>query len=58
MPAKKKQKHIRKPSKRRRKPSLDASNVVIVRHTVEKETLFPEKLKKINKMLENAELMD
>jgi hypothetical protein len=56
MPVKKK--HIRKPSKRRKKLSLDASNVVIVRHTVEKETLFPEKLKKINKMLENAELMD
>jgi hypothetical protein len=42
----------------RKKLSLAASNVVIVRHTIEKETLFPEKLKKINKMLENAELMD
>ena len=56
MPVKKK--NIRKPSKRRKKLSLDAANVVIVKHTVEKQTLFPEKLKKINKMLENAKMMD
>ena len=56
MPVKKK--NIRKPSKKRKKLSLDASNVVIVKHTVEKQTLFPEKLKKINKLLENAKMMD
>lgn len=48
-----KKKNVRKP---KRKP-LDTSNVVIVRHvtTPIRET---EKLKKINKMLENAKLMD
>ena len=56
MPPRKKT--IRKSNKRRKKLSLDTSNVVIVKHTVEEETLFPEKLKKINKMLENAKLMD
>jgi len=57
MPVKKKN-HIRKPGKKRRKLPLDASNIVIVIHTHEKETLFPEKLARVNKMLENAVLMD
>ncbi len=46
---------IKKPRKKR---NLDSSKVVVVMHTIEKETLFPEKLKKINKMLSNAELLD
>jgi len=53
MPVKKK-KNIRK----KKKPSLDSSNVVIVMHTVEKETLFPEKLAKMNEMLSKAEMLD
>ena len=60
MPAKKK--NVQKPSKakanRRKKISLDPSNALIVKHTVEKETLFPKKLIKINKLLENAVLLD
>jgi hypothetical protein len=58
MPPKKK--NIRRPDKRKKKLSLDASNVVIVRHVKipADETLFPEKLKRINEMLKNAELMD
>jgi len=56
MPAKKK--NIRKSSKKRKKLSLDTSKVVIVKHTVAEESLFPEKLKKVNKMLENTKLMD
>ena len=43
---------------KRKKPSLDSSNVVIVMHTVEKETLFPEKLKKANEMLSKAKMLD
>ena len=60
MPAKKKniQKSSKPKAKRRKKISLDASNVLIVKHTVEKGTLFPKKLKKMNKMLENAVLLD
>ena len=57
MPVKKKN-HIRKKVKNRKKLSLDSSNVVIVIHTREKETLFPEKLAKVNAMLANAKLMD
>jgi hypothetical protein len=57
MPVKKKN-HIRKTGKNRNKLSLDSSNVVIVVHTREKETLFPEKLAKVNAMLANAKLMD
>jgi hypothetical protein len=60
MPAKKK--NIQKPGKakgkRRKRISLDASNILIVKHTVEKGTLFPKKLKKMNKMLGNAVLLD
>ena len=58
MPPKKK--NIRRPDKRKKKLSLDASNVVIVRHVKipADETLFPEKHKRINEMLKNAELMD
>jgi hypothetical protein len=43
-----KKKNIRR---KRKKPSLDASNVIIVTHTGEKDTLFPDKLKKANEML-------
>jgi hypothetical protein len=43
---------------KRKKPSLDSSNVIIVMHTVEKETLFPEKLKKANDMLSKAKMLD
>lgn len=39
-------------------PVLDTSNVVIVRHTTGKETLFPEKLKKMNELLSNAKMLD
>jgi hypothetical protein len=34
---------------KRKKPSLDASNVIIVTHTSEKDTLVPEKLKKLTR---------
>ena len=49
-----KKKNIRKSGK---KPTLDTSNVVIVKHIVvaAKETL---KLKRINEMLRNAKLQD
>jgi hypothetical protein len=42
---------------KRKKPSLDASNVIIVTHTSEKDTLVPEKLKKANEMLSKAKMM-
>lgn len=42
----------------RKKISLNPSNALIVKHTVEKETLFPKKLEKANKLLENAVLLD
>ena len=60
MPLKKKntQKLSKAKAQRKKKISLDASNVLIVKHTVEKGTLFPKKLKKINKMLGNAMLLD
>lgn len=45
-------------NKKRNRPSLDSSNVVVVMHTIEKETLFPEKLKKANEMLSKAEMLD
>ena len=41
----------------RKKPSLDASNVVVVTHTTEQNTLVPEKLKKANEMLSKAKMM-
>lgn len=44
--------------KTRKKRALDSSKVVVVMHTVEKETLFPEKLKKVNDMLKNAKMLD
>jgi hypothetical protein len=44
--------------KTRRKPLQDSSNVVVVMHTREKETLFPEKLKMANEMLGNTKLLD
>jgi hypothetical protein len=53
-----KKKPTPKTRKKRKMPSLDSSNVVIVIHTKEKETLFPEKLKKANEMLRNAKMMD
>ncbi|HEV9038102.1 MAG TPA: hypothetical protein VGQ51_15815 [Puia sp.] len=43
---------------RRKKPSLDASNVVVVTHTTEKDTLVPEKLKKANEMLSKSKMMN
>jgi hypothetical protein len=49
-------KGIQKTRKKRKSPVLDSSNVIIVTHTTEKETLFPEKLKKMNEMLSNAQL--
>jgi hypothetical protein len=60
MPAKKRtiQKPVKAKAKRKNKISLDASNVLIVKHTFEKETLFPKKLAKINKILKNAVLLD
>lgn len=53
MPVKKKI-NIRK----KKKLSLDSSNEVIVMHTVEKETLFPKKLAKMNDMLSKVEMLD
>ncbi|HEX9510085.1 MAG TPA: hypothetical protein VF939_06350 [Puia sp.] len=50
-----KKKNIRKS---RKKSVLNSPKTVIVTLTDEKETLFPEKLKKVNEMLSNAELMD
>jgi hypothetical protein len=47
-----------KTRKKRKTSIMDASNVVIVRHTTEKETLFPEKLKKVNEMLKNCKMLD
>jgi hypothetical protein len=42
---------------KRKKPALDASNVIIVTHTSEKDTLVPGKLKKANEMLSKAKMM-
>jgi hypothetical protein len=42
---------------KRKKPSLNASNVIVVTHTSEKNTLVPEKLKKANEMLGTAKMM-
>jgi hypothetical protein len=53
-----KKKNIRKSRKIGKKPLLDSSNIVIVTHTVGKKSLFPEKLKKVNKMLRHAKMLD
>jgi hypothetical protein len=44
--------------KSRKKNLLDSSNVVVVMHTIEKETLFPEKLEKANEILRNTKFID
>ena len=36
---------------------MNASNVIVVTHTSEKNTLVPEKLKKANEMLGKAKMM-
>jgi xanthine/CO dehydrogenase XdhC/CoxF family maturation factor len=43
---------------RRKKPSLTESNVVVVTHTHEKDTLVLKKLKKANDMLTKAKMMN
>jgi hypothetical protein len=50
-----KKKNIRKS---RKKPLLNSSKTVIVVHTVEKETLFPEKVKRANEILSNTKFLD
>ncbi len=50
-----KKKYIRKS---RRQRTLDSSNVALVMHTVEKETLFPEKLKRANEILSKTKFLD
>jgi hypothetical protein len=52
-----KRKSTPKTRKKRKVPSLNSSNVVVVIHTKEKETAFPEKLKKMNELLRNAKMM-
>jgi len=51
-------KGIQKTRKKRKNPVLDSSNVVIVMHTTEKATLFPEKLKKANEILSKTKFLD
>lgn len=53
-----KKKNIRITRKKRKNLVLDSSNVVIVFHTTEGETLFPEKLKKANEMLSRTKFLD
>ena len=48
-----KKKNIRK----KRKSSLQLSKAVIVMHTVEKEPLFPEKVKRANEILSKTKFM-
>ena len=43
---------------KRKKPALEASNVIVVTHTSQKDTLVPKKLKKANEMLSKAKMMD
>jgi hypothetical protein len=49
-------KDMQKTRKKRKSPVLDSSNIIIVTHTTEKETLFPEKLKKMNEMISKSQL--
>jgi hypothetical protein len=49
-----KKKNIRKS----RKKSLNSSKTVIVVHTVEKDTLFPEKVEKAKRILSNTKFLD
>jgi hypothetical protein len=50
-----KKKHI---IKSRRKGLISSSNTVVVMHTIEKETLFPEKLKMVNEILSKTKFLD
>ncbi len=50
-----KKKNIRKS---RKKSLLSSSKAVVVVHTVEKETLFPEKLKRANEILNKTKFLD
>jgi len=45
-------------SKSRKKSLLNSSKSVIVVHTTEKETLFPEKVKKAKEILRNTKFLD
>ena len=53
-----KKKNIRISWKKRENLMLDSSNVVVVFHTTEGETLFPEKLAKMNEMLSRTKFLD